>query len=92
MINAYFDDVYKVFKGLKPRLKTGGEIWLIVSTSAYGGIHIPVDLLIAEIGAILGYKLKGVHVLRNLRTSPQQFKQLKVSTAPLRESLIILRK
>jgi hypothetical protein len=90
MINAYFDDLCKVFKNIKPRLNKKGQVWLVVSTSAYAGVHIPVDLIIAELAHELGFKLKGIHCLRYLRTSSQQYNQLNVTKAPLRESLIIL--
>lgn len=92
MTKAYFDDMTSILRNVKPRLNRRGQIWLVVSTSAYAGVHIPVDLLIGQIGDELGYKLKGIHWLRNLRTSSQQFVQLKAKKPPLRESLIILEK
>jgi hypothetical protein len=69
-----------------------GQIWFVVSTSSYAGVHIPVDLIIGELAHELGFNLKGIHCLRYLRTSSQQYHQLKVKNAPLRESLIILEK
>ncbi|SMG14205.1 Methyltransferase domain-containing protein [Marivirga sericea] len=92
MMKAYLDDLNTVLKGLYNRLKKGGEVWLVVSTSAYAGVHIPVDILIGNIGHDLGYSLKGIHCLRYLRTSSQQYNQLGTKKAPLRESLIILKK
>ena len=92
MMKAYFDDLCTVLGGLKSRMRKGGEIWLVVSTSAYAGVHVPVDLLIGDVAHDLGYSLKGIHCLRYLRTSSQQFNQLKSKTAPLRESLIILKR
>jgi len=92
MIQAYFDDLATILGGVKIRMRKGGQIWLVVSTSAYAGVHIPVDLIIAELGHELGLRLKGVHCLRYLRTSSQQYTQLQTNKAPLRESLIILQK
>jgi len=92
MIEAYFDDLAIILSQVKDRLKKGGQVWLVVSTSAYAGIHIPVDLIIGELGHELNFRLKGIHCLRYLRTSSQQYAQLKTNKAPLRESLIILEK
>ncbi len=90
MINAYFDDMWKIFKTMKPKMRTGGEIWLVVSTSCYGGVHIPVDLIIADAANQAGFSLKGVHCLRHLRAAGQQWKHFDTKAPPLRESLIIM--
>ncbi len=92
MVRAYFDDLNKVIKKLSNKLRRRGEAWIVVSTSAYGGVHIPVDLIIAELGNDAGLRLEGIHRLRDLRTSGQQFRQLNTKLPPLRESLIILTK
>lgn len=92
MIKAYFDDMHTVLAEVKNRLKKNAEAWIVVSTSAYVGVHIPVDLLIADLACQSGYNLKGIHCLRYLRTSSQQYKELNAITIPLRESLIILKK
>lgn len=92
MIKAYFDDINSVLANIKPKMNKKGQIWFVVSTSSYAGVHIPVDLIIGELAHELGFNLKGIHCLRYLRTSSQQYHQLKVKNAPLRESLIILEK
>jgi hypothetical protein len=92
MVNAYFDDLNKIINVIVQKLRRGGQIWLVVSTSAYGGVHIPVDLILAELANESGLALEGIHRLRDLRTSAQQYLQLNTKLPPLRESLIILRK
>lgn len=92
MVEAYFDDLATILLQLKSCLRKNGQIWLVVSTSAYAGVHIPVDLIIGELGHELNLRLKGIHCLRYLRTSSQQYAQLNTNKAPLRESLIILEK
>ncbi len=92
MVQAYFDDIWKVFKGLWSKLRIGGEVWVVISTSAYGGIEIPTDIILAEVGESIGFQLVGIHFLRKMRTSGQQWKQLNTSEFPLRESLIIFKK
>jgi hypothetical protein len=91
MILSYFFDLSSVFKELKRILKRGGQAWVVISTSAYGGVEIPVDLILADVAVRGGWKLQGVHVLRQLRSAGQQWSRLKKQAKPpLRESLLIL--
>ena len=92
MVKAYFDDLNQVIRGIAQKLRRRGQAWIVVSTSAYGGVHIPVDLILAELANDAGLTLEGIHRLRDLRTSGQQFRQLKTKRPPLRESLIIVTK
>jgi hypothetical protein len=69
------------------------SVWLVVSTSAYGGIEVPVDLILAEIAQRNGWFLREIGVLRYLRSSSQYFQTSDVGnrpTGPLRESVVIL--
>jgi hypothetical protein len=40
MLEAYFDDLAMILMNVKERLRKEGQIWLVVSTSAYAGVHI----------------------------------------------------
>ncbi len=69
------------------------SVWMVVSTSAYGGVQVPVDLILAEIGERAGWALREVGVLRHLRSSSQHVKHvddLDRKSVPLRESVVIL--
>lgn len=92
MVTAYFDDLDRILTGIYNKLKKEGQIWLVVSTSAYAGVHIPVDLIIADLAEKTGYVLKEIHCLRELRTSGQQWKSFNTKRPPLRESLVIMKK
>lgn len=92
MVQAYFEDMEKILRGLRKRALDNGSLWLVVSTSAYGGIEIPVDLILAEIGQRSGWFLREVGVLRYLRSSSQHFKHVDDAaraSVPLRESVVI---
>jgi hypothetical protein len=103
MIRAYFEDITDVLRRLRKSAQEDASAWIVVSTSAYAGIEIPVDLIIADIGSKAGWFLREVSVLRHLRRVPvQQWDKLtqaaKEKTARnerahdgphLRESLII---
>lgn len=93
MVQAYCEDIEKVLEGLRVKAKKSASAWIIVSTSAYAGIEVPVDLMIAEIGTRLGWRLREVRVLRQLRTSSQNYSKWTSKPAAalrLRESAVIL--
>lgn len=92
MVQAYFEDMEEIFKGLRRRALDNGSLWLVVSTSAYGGVEVPVDLILAELGQRNGWFLRDVGVLRYLRSSSQHVKHVedeKRKSVPLRESVVI---
>jgi DNA modification methylase len=91
MIQAYFADMQVVLRRCARVVKSSGQAWIVVSTSAYGGVPIPVDLILADIATHCGWSLRGVYVLRQMRSAGQQWGALRPGVVPpLRESLIIL--
>jgi len=92
MVEAYFHDMRNVLIEIARVLRNGAEAWIVVSTSAYNGVQIPVDLILAELGCESGLKLKGIYVLRQLRSAGQQWKGLAAQGLPLRESLIVFKR
>lgn len=92
MIQAYFEDMETVLKGLRQRTDSNGSLWLVVSTSAYASVEVPVDLILADIGQRSGWFLREVGVLRYLRSSSQHVQnvnQPERKSVPLRESVVI---
>ena len=93
MIQAYFEDMKSVLSLLRKAADPDAKLWLVVSTSAYSGVEIPVDLIIADLGTMVGWFLREVGVLRYLRSSGQHMnRQSESSSQPkyhLRESVII---
>lgn len=91
MIHNYFSDMQEVLRECYRVASSGAIMWFIVSTSAYGGIEIPVDLILADIATKCGWQLEGVNALRNLRTSSQCIDSM-VRKVRLRESMVACRK
>lgn len=92
MVQAYFEDMETILRGLRRKAKDNASVWLVVSTSAYSGVEVPVDLIIAEIGQRVGWFLREVGVLRYLRSSSQHVKRVGEAdgkSVPLRESVVI---
>ncbi len=91
MINSYFYDMEQIFKEAYRVATSGAQLWLVIATSSYAGIEIPVDLILADIAAGQGWSLKNVNALRKLRTSSQCSSE-DIRKIRLRESLIICEK
>lgn len=89
MIQCYFEDMQQVLSNLLIKAKTNGELWLIVGNSAYAGIEVPVDLILAEIGTREGWKLKRIEVLRHIYRRKTKYSD---GIDKLRESLIVFHK
>jgi len=92
MVQAYFDDLLAVIRELFRVLVSGGQLWLVIGTSAYANVQIPVDLLLGELIETVGFHLEGVFFLRNMRSSGQHWQQQNGGPAPLRESLVIAKR
>jgi DNA modification methylase len=93
MVKSYFADMAVILREIGRIVRRNGQAWIVVSTSAYAGIEIPVDLILADVASAHGWKLEGIHVLRYLRAAGQHWAYLQPgSPHPLRESLIILKK
>jgi DNA modification methylase len=94
MIQAYFEDMERVLLRLRRLAEPGASVWIVVATSAYAGVEVPVDFIIAEIAERSGWFLSDVGVIRHLRSSGQHVNKLgeEVTRAlHLRESVVILK-
>lgn len=93
MVQAYFEDMKHVLRSLKQHAHAKAQLWIVVSTSAYAGVEIPVDLIIADVAGKVGWRLKEIGVIRNLRSSGQHFKTVEgeyKNPLQLRESAVVL--
>jgi sRNA-binding carbon storage regulator CsrA len=95
MIQAYFEDMRQVLTRLKSLASPEASLWIVVSTSAYAGVEVPVDLILADIGSRCGWSLEEMRVLGCLRRVPgQQWDRLAIrnnKNPHLRESAVIFR-
>ena len=92
MIQAYFEDIQNILKNLRRWAAPNASLWLVVSTSAYAGVEIPVDLITAHVGERAGWSLYELGVIRRLRPSGQHTNKVSgvtVTVPRLRESVVI---
>jgi DNA modification methylase len=90
VVRGYFDDTYTLLKKLYQQTEKGGYVGIVVGNSAYSGVIIPCDTLIAELAKEIGFKVRNVFITRHLTTSSQQKKSLEVLKNYLRESIVLL--
>jgi hypothetical protein len=92
VIRGYFDDSHTLLNKLFQQSEKGGYVGIVIGNSAYSGIIIPSDLIIADIAREVGFTVKNVFVARHLTTSSQQKQELKILKNHLRESIVLLQK
>lgn len=86
MICAYFEDMQFLFSEFSKKMRKGGVIYFNVANSAYYGVEIPVDYIIADIAESYGFNVREIRKARDLKTSPQQSDKI----GKLRESVIVI--
>ena len=64
MVSSYLNGMTQVFAGLAHHMKAGAPVFLDIGDSAYAGIHVPTDKLLAEVAASCGFRLLESEVLR----------------------------
>ena len=64
MVSSYLKGMSQVFAGLATHMKAGAPVFLDIGDSAYGGIHVPTDKLLAEAASARGFQLLESEVLR----------------------------
>jgi hypothetical protein len=86
---GYFSDLWMSLREQHRCLRPGGQVFLVLGNSLHGcageAYLIPTDLLVGQLGKVLGFELERILIARNTRRrlSGNHF---------LRESIIALRK
>lgn len=92
MIRGYFSDMDRVLKEIYEALSKGGTCYIVVDQSAYVGVIIPTDTILALLAERKGFTVEKLSICRKAATSGQQLKQYPYLKNTLRESIICLRK
>ena len=90
MIYGYFNDMFNIIDNCYEVLKKGGFCAIVVGNSAYGGVVLPTDLILAEYAEKIGFTVDKIEVDRYIITSSQQYEKTKQEGKFLRESVICL--
>ena len=92
MLRGYFTDMGQVLKELYGALDKNGCCYIVVDQSAYVGVIIPTDVLLARIAETIGFEVDNIVVCRKASTSVQQRKAYPYLGSTLRESIVCLHK
>ena len=84
MVGAYFDDMRRVLRLLRRKLREGGRVFMVVGDSRYVGVDVPVATILAEEAPFFGYRVLRTEPFRSMRVSPQQG-----GRAELSETLVV---
>ena len=87
MISGYFEDMYLSLCQMQKHLKKGGKLALVVSNVRFGGVNIPVDQLLAQIGEQAGLRTEDILMARYRGNSAQQMGRFQ--RKPSRESIVV---
>jgi hypothetical protein len=85
IVKRYFSDLVPVLRHVFAALAPGGRFVLVVGDSLLAGEYIPGDLILARIGASVGFSIDAVEVARPRRSGQRR-------SFVLRESIVTLRK
>lgn len=88
MIKGYFADMDTLFSALYKKLAPNGAIFFNVANSAYYGVEIKTDEIIAEIAENNGFAVKEIREARKIKPSSQQKNDIDY----LVESVIVIKK
>ncbi len=90
LIRGYFNDMARILRCCRRILKAGGGCFVVVGNSAYGGVIIPTDSLIAQLGLGAGFDEAEVVPVRHLTVAPQQRAELRGREEFMRESVVVM--
>lgn len=90
LLRGYFDDMLTVLRQCRA-LAPDGDCHVVVGNSAFAGVIIPTDLLIAQLGIEAGFEEVEVQDVRHLTVSPQQRTLLNGHVNHMRESIVSFR-
>jgi len=90
LLRGYFEDIRQVLTESRRVTAPGARTYVVVGNSAYAGIIVPTDTLVAQIGKEVGFSDSKVHVVRPLTVAPQQRAQLDGLKHFMRESVVEL--
>jgi site-specific DNA-methyltransferase (adenine-specific) len=90
LIRGYFSDMAQILTRCRRVLRSGGTCFVVVGNSAYGGVIIPTDALIARLAHGAGFENVAVVPVRHLTVAPQQRNELRGREEYMRESIVVM--
>lgn len=92
LIIGYFEDMERSIIEFANSMPKGSYCYIVVDQSAYLGVIVPSDLLLAELGEKHGLEVESIIRCRSAKTSGQQLREFPYLRDALRESIVVLKK
>ena len=89
LLRGYFDDMRVTLEHCKSVLARG-KCFVVVGNSAFAGVIIPTDVILANLGLECGFSNAEILVTRHLTVAPQQRNRLQNLECNMRESVVVL--
>jgi site-specific DNA-methyltransferase (adenine-specific) len=89
LLRGYFDDMRTTLRHCRNLLKDG-KCFIVVGNSAFAGVIIPTDVILAKLGLECGFNDAEIMVTRHLTVAPQQRNKLATLEDTMRESVVVL--
>jgi DNA modification methylase len=83
VVHRYFADLVPVLRGVHRALVPGGRFVVVVGDSLLAGAYVPGDLILARLGASVGFTIRSVEVARSRRSGQRR-------SFALRETVVTL--
>jgi SAM-dependent methyltransferase len=84
IVRRYFVDLLPVLARLRNALRPGGRLVIVLGDSLLAGTYVPGDLLLARMGARLGFAIESVDVARRRRSGQRRSFELRETVVTLR--------
>lgn len=89
LLRGYFDDMRVTLKHCR-KVLGGGKCFVVVGNSAFAGVIIPTDVMLANLALECGFRKAEILVARHLTVAPQQRLKLQNLEGHMRESVVVL--
>ncbi len=83
VVKRYFLDLLPVLRAVHRGLRPQGRLVLVVGDSLLAGTYVPADLLLARLGAAIGFRIASVDVARIRRSGQRRSFQLRETVVTL---------
>ena len=90
MIRGYFEDIYLTLMTIRKHLKEHALCAFVVGNVRHGGVMVPVDEILIDIGKQAGYTFEEAWVVRLKGNSAQQMGRY--GRVPARETIVLMRR
>lgn len=92
LLRGYFTDMREVLRSCASVMMSSARVHVVVDQSAYAGVPVPTDLVLADLGGKVGLEFERLTLCRRAQTSGQQVQLQPKLPGLLRETIVTFHK